>query len=167
MLLLAATQIPATVVAAIVAGAVALVTLAINTWVAGQREQRDRRREVYALAFAAVMAYVEFPYVVRRRRAGSAEVAADERLRISEELRKVQEQLAYYSAWMATESPKVAAAYNHLVLETRRIAGCQIHEAWNTGPITSDDGMNMPDLGLGELGSAKDVYLAEVAHYLR
>ncbi len=164
--MLAATDFPVPVIVAIIAGAVSLFTLATNTLVATARDQRNRRRETYASAFSAVTAYNEFPYVVRRRRGGTAEVAADERVRISEDLRKVQEQLAYYEAWIKTESSDVATAYETLVAETRRIAGRQIHEAWKIAPISSDEAMNMPDLGLAALKPSEDAYLTAVARHL-
>lgn len=165
--MIAATNVPVPAVVAIIAGAISLITLATNTLVAAVREQRNRRRETYASAFSAVTAYKEFPYVVRRRRGGTPEVAADERVRISEDLRKVQERLAYYGAWMKTESSAVAATYETLVAETRRIAGGQIHEAWMAPPISTDDQMNMPNLGLGALKTTEDAYLAAVARQLR
>jgi hypothetical protein len=164
---IAVTDIPVPVVVAIFAGAISLFTLATNTLVAAVREQRNRRRETYASAFSAVTAYKEFPYVVRRRRGGTPEVAADERVRISEDLRKVQERLAYYGAWMRTESPAVAAAYETLVADARRIAGGQIRDAWLTKPASTDEQMNMPNLGLGELKPSEDAYLAAVACHLR
>lgn len=165
--MIAKTNIPVPVVVAIIAGAVSLLTLATNTVVAAVKEQRNRRRETYASAFSAVTAYKEFPYVVRRRRGGSPEIAADERFRISEDLRIVQERLAYYGAWMRTESPAVAAAYEALVTETRRIAGRQIHDAWAIAPASKDEQMNMPDLGLGALKPSEDAYLAAVVRHLR
>ncbi len=160
------THIPVPVVVAIIAGAISLITLATNTLVAAVREQRNRRRETYASAFSAVTAYKEFPYVVRRRRGATPEIAADERVRISEDLRRVQERLAYYGAWMRTESPAVAAAYEKLVADTRRIAGDEIHDAWMTTPASTDEQMNMPNLGLSELKPSEDAYLAAVARHL-
>jgi hypothetical protein len=158
--------IPAQVVAAIIAGAVSLVVLAFTTWANSQREKDSRRREMYAKAFAAVAAYKEFPYVVRRRRSGAAAIAADERVRISEALRTVQQDLSYYSAWMATESARVASTYRALVADTRRIAGQQIHIAWTTPPPKKDEEMNMPDLGLGQLATAEAAFLAAVGDHL-
>ncbi len=160
------TGFPAVVTAAIIAGAASLFALAVTTLVAGRREQRNRRRDTYSAAFAAVAAYKEFPYVVRRRRAGPAAVAAEERVRISEALRKVQQDLGYYAAWMATESAHVAAAYTELVTQTRKIAGRQIHEAWLDAPIRKDTDMNMRDLGLGALHPVESAYLSEVEDHL-
>lgn len=165
--MIALTDIAVPVFVAIIAGAISLFTLATNTLVAAVREQRNRRRDTYASAFSAVTAYKEFPYVVRRRRGGTPEIAAEERLRISDDLRKVQERLAYYGAWMRTESPAVAAAYETMVADTRRIAGGQIHDAWMTTPASTDEQMNMPDLGLGALKPSEDAYLAAVARHLR
>lgn len=158
--------IPAQVVAAIIAGAISLLVLAITNWMNSQREKDARRCDTYAKAFAAVAAYKEFPYVVRRRKTGGPAVAADERVRVSEALRLVQQDLSYYSAWMATESDRVASAYRSLVAHTRRIAGNQIHEAWISPAPSRDEDMNMPDLGLGDLARAEATFLQAVADHL-
>lgn len=105
------------VAAAVVAGTVALLSLAVNTITGGIREARSRRRDGFAKAFAACVAYEEFAYVVRRRRASDPE---GERIRISTELRRVQEDIAFYSAWMRAESPRVWESYNTLVSQLSR-----------------------------------------------
>ena len=144
------------VVAAAITAAVALISLVVSNIVGGVRANRDRRREVFSKAFAAAISYAEFPYVVRRRRTSDPE---EERVRISTDLRAVQEEIAYYSAWIESEAPKVANAYQVLAAETRRIAGKQIHDAWNSAAVASDAEMNMPDLGLAELDAARRSYL--------
>jgi hypothetical protein len=151
------------VVAAAITAVIAVFSLAVNHVVKTVRENRDRRREVFAKAFAATVAYSEFPYVVRRRKTSDPE---EERVRISTELMKIQEDLSYYSAWMESESRKVAERFSVLVAETRRIAGGQIHNAWRDQPVLADEQMNMPDLGMGELKPARDAYLASVRRNL-
>lgn len=148
------------VMAAVVGGGVALISLAGNAIVSSVRESRNRRREGFSKAFAACVAYEEYPYVVRRRRASDPE---GERIRISSELRVIQEQIGFYSAWMRAESPDVFEAYDRLVRELRARAGGQIREGWKSSPIESDEGMNMPDLGLGELAPHKAQFLGAVA----
>jgi hypothetical protein len=113
-----------------------------------------------------IAAYKEFPYVVRRRRSGAPSTEADERARISEELRKVQADLSYYGAWMDTESSRVASTYTALDVEVRRVAGQQIHDAWVEAPICEDKGMNMPDLGLDELDESEKAFLAAASDHL-
>ena len=135
------------------------MSLAATTWISKTRDHRARRRDVFSKAFAAVVFYAEFPYVVRRRRADAPE---EERIRISEELRKVQQDLAYYEAWLRTESPEVAEAFGQLVSETRRVAGESIHDGWKAAPPTEDQQMNMPDLGLGALMPFRERYLEAV-----
>src|ERR1043165_5342925 len=71
------------VVAAVVTGAVALVSIALNSAVAAVRDKQARKRDAYSRAFQVCVMYAEFPYVVRRRRKSAAE---EERIRISEEL---------------------------------------------------------------------------------
>ena len=152
--------VPPAIIAAAIAGAVSFVVLAVNAWLTGHRERVNRRREVFSKAFATVVACEEFPYVVRRRRASNLE---DERIRISTELRKVQEDISYHSAWLFTESCHVSDAYEVLVRKLREIAGGEIRKAWCTPHIDADTEMNMPDLGLAALKPFKQAYLVEVS----
>jgi hypothetical protein len=153
----------ASFIVAVTTGAVSLVTLAINAWLTGHRDRINRRRDIFAKAFAAATAYEEFPYVVRRRRTTDAE---GERIRISTELRKVQEDISYYSVWLSTESRHVSQAYETLILKLREVAGGAIRKAWGEPPVGSDAAMNMPDLGLGALKPFKQAYLIEVTAHL-
>jgi hypothetical protein len=128
--------------AGISAGTAALVAL-FTLWIATLRAQRERRRELYAQAFAAVVAYREFPYVIRRRRHEEAH-RSEERVRISESLRDVQRDLAFYEAMLENEpSQKAAEAYTAVVAETRRVAGGYMQEEWQREPITIDPEMHM------------------------
>lgn len=111
------------IIVAAITGAVALLALAINAILTAYRERVNRRREMFSKAFAAAVAYEEFPYVVRRRRISAPE---DERVRISTELRKVQEDISYYSAWLFTESWRISEAYETLILQLREMAGREI-----------------------------------------
>lgn len=149
--------------AAAIGGAISLLALALNAIISNWRDRIARQRQEFSKAFAACVAYEEFPYIVRRRR---SDVPQDERVRISSELSIIQRELAYYSAWLATESTNVSIAYENLVAKLREIVGAKIHEAWGTPPIDSDSGMNMPDLGLSVLKPLKDAYLLEVAYHL-
>jgi hypothetical protein len=147
------------IIAALVAFLGTLATIAYN----GLRARRDRQREMFARAFAAVADYWEFPYVVRRRRPDQPEA---ERVRISEALRDVQSQLSFYQAWIAIEAPKVASAYEDLVSATRRIMGGQIHEGWNEPPARSDAEMNISGIRRNGLQDKADAYLAAVRDHL-
>ena len=151
------------VMAAAIGGAVSLVALALNAIMGGWRDRIARQRQEFSKAFTACVAYEELPYVIRRRRSNAPQ---DERIRISSELNMIQREIAYYSAWLATESQEVSKAYETLVAKLRDIAGAKIREAWLTPPIDSDSGMNMPDLGLGMLKPLKEAYLLEVTYHL-
>lgn len=155
--------IPTGITIAIIGGAVSLLALAINAIISSRRERIIRQRKEFAKALAACVAYEEYPYIVMRRR---AEAPQDERVRISSELSIIQRELAYYSTWLAIESTDVSRAYENLVAKLREIAGVKIREAWGTPPIDSDDGMNMPDLGLNKLEPFKKLYLNEVSYHL-
>ncbi len=146
---------------AIVAGSISLFGLWLTSTWRSATEQRSRRREHFAEAFAAVEAYKEFPFAVRRRQATSPEA---ERIRLSEALRAIQADLAYRTGWLETESIAVADAYRILCRETRRTAGAAIRDAWLVEPCTTDAGMNLPELAaqLAPLAASEAAYLREV-----
>jgi hypothetical protein len=132
----------------------------LGHWITGLREERRRRRELYARALAATLDYREFPYVIPRRR---SDAPAEERVRISEALRRVQSELSYCQSWMRLErSTKVAAAYRALVSKTREIAGGEMHEAWKRPPITSDKEINTTRVDYSSIQPFEDAFLAAV-----
>ena len=156
-------NLPWPVIAAAVTGATSLLVFAITNWRTGERERLARGREVFSKAYAAVQEYKEFPYVIRRRGKGDPE---EERLRISSELRRVQTNLAFYSAWLGTESPHVHQSFTELVRQLRGVAGTAMHKAWLEPAVEDDSKMNMPDLGLSALAAYERAYLEEVVDHL-
>lgn len=142
------------VVAAIVAGAVSFLVMLADH----RRAHTDRLRNQYAEAFRAYAAYREFPYVIRRR--GNDD--AVERSRITEELRRVQEQLTFSLAWMELESPDVSRAYVKLVDQMRDIAGNEMRRAWELPYAATSGEMNVADYheDLKTLKDAERAFLA-------
>jgi hypothetical protein len=123
------------------AGTAAIINL-LGIVAIGVRLDRQRRRELYADALEATLAYREFAYAVPRRR---FDAPSEERVRISEAVREVQRELARAQSLMKIErAAAVQKAYASLVAETRRVAGGYIREAWDREPITEDKEMNVP-----------------------
>lgn len=150
----------AAIVAAVVAGVIALLTF----WLTGVRQERGRRRQFYADALEATLAYREFAYAVRRRRHDQPEA---ERIRISEAMRDVQREMARYEALMRIERARnVHAQYAVLVSKTREIAGGYIRTSWNADPITKDSGMNIDVFDFSALGQFVTAYTNAVAEDL-
>lgn len=146
-----------TLVAALVAAAVALFTLTVNQI----RARRDRQRELFAEAFAAVSEYREFPFIVRRR----DETGLD-RQQITRDLSAVQARLNHYAARLRIESARVGRAYEQLVAETRRVAGAEISRSWDMEPVSVCGGMHVRDVDLSALDDADEAFLTEVADHL-
>ena len=144
-------------------GLMALGRQMLGGWSSGQRELAARRRAQFADALSAVVGYEEFPFVIRRRRVSNPE---DERIRISTELRAVQERLAFHSAWLRTESRRVADAYDALLQETRRTAGREMKRAWEMETISQDSQMNVADIDLSAIDPLKTAYLEAVRRHL-
>jgi len=140
------------VIVPLVAAAVAFAGVMLTLWVHGQRARRGRLRELYAGGWAAVQAYKEFAFAMRRR---NVEDRAGERVRISEAMREVQKDLSFYEALIGRErSDRVACEYRILVAKTREIAGEIIKRSWNEEPIDSDKEMHSPQIA-GELQALK------------
>jgi hypothetical protein len=149
--------------AGVTAGCALIGTVLAHVWAARQAE-RARKHELFASAFAAVVAYKEFAFAVRRRRC-EPEHASAERVRVSEALREVQRELAFAEAMVIAEHhEKVTAAFAELVARTREIAGGLIRDGWNAAPITTDAEMNMPEVAeaLAPLKNYEQAYLSAV-----
>ncbi|HSX05098.1 MAG TPA: hypothetical protein VLF69_01370 [Candidatus Saccharimonadales bacterium] len=124
------------------------------------RKNQERRRGLYAEALTACMEYREFPFVIYRRGKSNPEA---ERRRISEALRDVQKRIAYYQAWLATESPNVSKAYDALVQRLRDVPGEEMKRAWRTDPIDSDEQMIIANhIDWKDLKNFEDSYIAAV-----
>jgi hypothetical protein len=123
-------------------------------------------RTTFAEAFETVAQYKEFPYAIRRRR---ADQPAEERVRLSEELRGVQARLSYYLAGTRTESGDVGQSYETLVAELRAIAGRACHEAWLAPAANDDAEMNIAPgvVDLSGLRQHEQAYLAAVQRHLK
>ncbi len=129
----------------------------------GRSGQVARQRNEYASALAAALKYLEFPYVIRRRR---HDIPEEERVRISTEVQAVQQELAYYTAWLQIGPLRISSAYIDVVDEAREVAGKAMHEAWLSDPAESDEAMNTAALNLNRFRSLQDEYLREVSDHL-
>jgi hypothetical protein len=147
--------------AAIIGAATAAIVALFGHWLTGRRAERQRRREFYARALEATLAYREFAYAVPRR---NREDPARERVRISEAMREIQRDLAYAESTMRIErNQTLGHAYLLLVAKTRSVSGGLIREAWLNEPIESDGQMNVSGgLDFSALGPFVDRYLDEV-----
>lgn len=147
-------------------GLASTIAVTVIGWLWAQRRKRlDEHAKLLADAYAVVAAYKEFAFAVRRR---NPDEPAKERVRISEAMRAVQQDLTFHVAWVRGTTPRVSEAYDTLVGELRKTAGTAVRGAWNAPPITADEQMNMPEVGaqLAQLAAPEQNYLAQVQRYL-
>jgi hypothetical protein len=147
----------------------AMIAAAVNIMLARRKsreEERARLRDRFAQAYGAYAEYCEFAYAIRRRRHDDRPA---ERVRISEELRKVQAELSAHEAWVKLESETVGTAYAKLIQEMRKIAGGAMRQAWIDEPATSDGSVNIPPttVDLSPLKPFETAYMNAVAAHLR
>jgi hypothetical protein len=105
--------------AAVISVAGALLTFYATAY----KATRDRRRSLYSEAFRAAMSWVEVVYRVRRRTPAGQED-------LLQHLHKLQEDIAYYQGWLATEAPALGVSYRRLVNGVRTEVGPLLREAW-------------------------------------
>ncbi len=123
----------------VVAVLTAAFTLLLNRLGAGA----DRRRDHYAQAVQTLVAWIEFPYRVRRRTdddPGTLRALAD----LGHD---IQERLACHQAWMAAEKPAMATKYGTVRDSVNSHVGPAIAEAWNSAPVGSPAGMVLGEWG--------------------
>lgn len=150
---------------AVTAAVVAALTSVLLGWHKAVREDRQRRRQMFADAYGAYTAYREFPFVIRRRR---VDKPADERARIGEEVRQIQQRLGYFIGWTKLENTEVGEVYSRLIAAARKTAGREMHRAWaESQPVDSDPAMNITDVNLDACDDLEEAYLDAVRQHLK
>ena len=127
--------------------AVAALTAAATLLIARLGEAANRRRDRYAQAVQTLVAWVEFPYRVRRRTDDTPETLTG----LATLGHDLQERLACHQAWIATEHPALARSYALTLTTLTREVGPAVSEAWDSPPIATAAEMN-----LGPWGPAGD-----------
>jgi len=157
--------ISAPVAIAAISALVGLFGVVLGLWINGDRAERQRRRELHSRALAAVIAYGEMPFRIRRRRCEES-ARSSERIRLSEEFSAIQAEIATCRVLLnADGDARIAEAYGHLVEVARRTAGAEAHQAWKEPAIESDTEMNMAQLfgRLAKLRSQLETFEDELA----
>ena len=124
---------------------VAALTAAATLVFTRAGEAANRRRDHYAQAVQTLVAWVEFPYRVRRRTDDEPPTLSA----LADVGHELQERLACHEAWIATECPPVANSYRHARQTIGPLVGAAISEAWGTSPVTKPAEMNLGDWGPG------------------
>jgi hypothetical protein len=124
------------------AAAIALVGVAVTLLINGARAERQRRRDLHARALAAIIAYGEMPYRIRRRAPG-----AENRAHLSDELSRTKAELDTCQVLLAADrDDRLSDAFDDLYSLARRSVGKTAHDAWNAPVIQSDAEMNQGEL---------------------
>jgi hypothetical protein len=124
---------------------VAALTAAATLLISRAGDAANRRRDHYAQAIETLVAWIEFPYRVRRRTDDeSATLSA-----LASLGHDLQERLACHQAWIATECPPVAKTYKRARETVGSLVGPAITEAWGLPPVSKAADMNLGDWGPG------------------
>jgi hypothetical protein len=150
----------------VVGAIIALAGVLIGLWISGDRAERQRRRDLHARSLAAILAYAEMPFMIRRRK-HEPEQASAERVRLAAQFSIEKAELTTCQVLLAADSDqRLAAAYNTLVEVARRTAGQEAHDAWEAAPISTDPEMNMGALfdRMSELRNQLDIFQDDLTH---
>jgi hypothetical protein len=128
-------------VAGLIVGAV--LTSLMGRWA----EATARRRDAYAQAVGALVAWAEYPYRVRRRTSDSQE----ELSRLAERGHDLQERLRCHETWISGESVWVARIYHEVLVAISSRVGRWIAAAWDSEAVTDAGQMNLGDWGPGDV----------------
>lgn len=133
-------------VTALVGGSVAA---AVVTHIYGAA---DKRREHYAEAVACLIAWCEYPYVVRRR--VDNESATLERL--AQRGHDLQERIGLAEAWVAAEDSAMGDTYSELISLVKSSVSPLLADAWAADPISTPAGMVLGGWGKETCGMARE-----------
>lgn len=124
------------------AGAVVVAAL-VPRW----SEARNHRRDHYANAVQALVAWAEFPYRVARRTSNAPEVLS----RLAQRGHDLQEDLACHLAWVAAENRRLGDLYCLVADALREATRPALQAAWEREPATQPVAMNIGALRTDEI----------------
>jgi hypothetical protein len=133
-------------VAVTILGSTVLATL-VTTVVTGLRSSSAARREGYASAVEAVVAWFEFPYRVRRRTSDAPDALGN----LASFGHDLQQQLAGRLAWVAAENNVLSDVFDTVLEGARPRVGTSLIEAWNTTAVSAGPEMNVSPFGPGDV----------------
>lgn len=133
--------VPVTVALLGVVGAA--VTAALSFALGRSGDAASRRRDGYAAATKALVAYAEYPWKIRRRTADTP----NELARLVALGHDLQENLRCHQTWVNSENRWVGRVYREVREDLGRAVGPACNEAWNMPPVTTAGGMRLGDWG--------------------
>jgi len=125
--------------------AAAAVSFSLGRW----NDATARRREGYSAGTRELVAWVEYPYRIRRRTSDDLPVLS----LLADLGHEHQENLRYRQTWIAAENRWVATVFTEVRSDLAAILGASCNDAWDSGPIRAAG-----DMTLGAWGP-KDVEL--------
>lgn len=129
---------------------IALVAGSIGGLIGRLNAAAERRRENYAEAVAALVAWCEYPYVIKRRTSDDPGTLE----RIAHQGHDLQERIARAQTWVRTEHPKMGEAYGRLVRDIKKRLGPIIEEAWRSEPVALPGDMVLNGWGSDQCSEA-------------
>lgn len=129
-----------------------LASGALTHFLQARAAKKDRRRDGYAEAVAAVVAWIEYPFRVRRRTSDDPETLAS----LVGQGHTLQERLAFSTTWVASDDADNYEAYSRLVQNVKAEVVPLLQEAWNSAPITQAGEMNLNGWGTPEAKAADE-----------
>lgn len=117
----------------------AAISFALGRW----SDTSARRRDGYSTATRELLAWVEYPYRIRRR---TSDNPAD-LSRLADVGHGHQEALRYRQTWIAAENPWVGKVFVQVRSDIGSILGPSCNDAWATGPVTIAAAMTLAGWG--------------------
>jgi hypothetical protein len=131
--------------APILIAAISLVGIALAAALSRWGDATNRRRTSYASAVETMVAWVEFPYRIRRRTSD----APGELARLADIGHDLQERLSCHAVWIGAECHALGKHYQEALVSVGQLVGPACNEAWRTPPIASAADMIIGDWGPG------------------
>lgn len=115
----------------------------IGTILGNTRANAAARRERYAQVVRCLVAWVEYPYRIRRRTSDEPATLTA----LADRGHALQEQLAESRAWVAAESRALSEVLDGCIRDITKLVGPACVAAWQEPPIATSAGMNLGDFG--------------------
>ncbi len=121
----------------------AVLSAATTLLITRANEATNRRRDRYSYAVETLVAWIEFPYRVRRRANDNPATLTA----LANRGHDIQERLACHQVWIATDHPNLANTYAETRATLDQTVGPAITSAWESSPVTQATEMNLSGWG--------------------
>jgi hypothetical protein len=142
----------------LIVAAIGLVGIMLSAWISAMLDRRTRGRERYAQMAATLAAWIELPFMIRRRTSNDRATVDD----LVAHIQELQRQLTIDHAELRADCRWLAACRDEAKGAIQDAARPLITEAWATPPVSDTSQFSLGDWGNTSSRNSLEAFVDQV-----